>query len=170
MVELLVVVSIFTIMLAAAGGALFTTILGNDVVSSAIAVKQQGDFAISQMSAMLRNSSRVEVCDPAEGTTSIKILNRDGGSTNFKQDTFTVGTSQYQRIASEGSKLSGGATVIELTGLTDDTVQVTDISFICTNAPREGVGTVKIQFTLQNITGRKTTTKTFTTSVGLRRY
>ena len=146
---------IFALMMAAAVGALFTTILGSDVVSSSLAVKQQGDFAISQMGAMLRNSTRV--VDPCEEET-ITIVNRDATSTVLAKQEFELGGTSYNALASGSSML------------TNETVSVDSLRFTCANAPLEGISSVKIEFTLSSTTGRRDTNQAFETTVGLRRY
>lgn len=124
-----------------------------DIVSE---VKQNGNFALSVMEQLIRNSLPSSSCTP----TSVTINNSDGGTTTFA----CIDIDGVMRIASNSS------------ALTSRTVRVVECSFVCpTPVPASPAG-VNISFTLEqnlaNVTPRpgERSRQQFETTVFQRNY
>lgn len=79
LIEMLVVI-VLLVMLAIVGTSLFVnTLTGSNKTTIALQLKQQGEYAMSQMISMIRNSVRIESC----GGGTITIRNPDDKTTQF---------------------------------------------------------------------------------------
>lgn len=166
LIELLVVTALSIIIIIGAASLFFTSIINNahkDVITT---VKQEGDYALSQMEFLLRNATRLEsnpstptAPDCTPGMKTITFRSQDNGIT-----TLAV---VNNKIASS----SGAQTVY----LTSDAVTLSDQDplFECQQVSNVG-GYIQIHFALtkQNtdFSVPNTVTNTFTTSVNLRSF
>ena len=94
-IELVVVIGLISLLALAMSAILLTTIVSSNRVRNATAVKQAGDYAITQIQSIVRNSRSITSCDP--DTTTIVLENQDGNIT-----TITLGINQ---IASNSASL-----------------------------------------------------------------
>ncbi len=162
LIELLIVVTLSGMLILAAVSLFFTSLVGNEKTSSALSVKQNGDYAISQIGRLIRNS-RTATCVPASPpSTQLTLIGNDGGTTTL--GAVAVG-SRYQ-IASTSAALTG-----YLTGY-DVNIPSGSVSFTCTNPTDGSPAYVSVSFTLtKGVVGdRDYVSLPFKTSVGLRTY
>lgn len=139
LVELLAVIAITGVVGTMMFGVLFTTLRGADKSESVGKLQENGNFALSQMSRMVRFAQELQYPDtcyqstsPAPViTSSITILNADNYSTTFACD-IAAGT-----IASNSATLLDPATV-----------SMTACSFSCTQATPYDAPSLTISFTL----------------------
>jgi len=104
LIELLVTISILTIMVVV-GSNMFFTILGNAAKTKVLQrVKQNGDYAISSMSRLIRNAQSLDL--GSSSTTQVVLLSPDGYPTTF--------SCSDQKIASNGADLID-TTVVKVT-------------------------------------------------------
>lgn len=139
LVELLAVITITGVVSTLMFGILFTTLKGADKSESVSKLQENGNFALSQMSRMVRYA--IKLSDPATcyslasssaiTTSEITILNADNRSTTFACDQ-TAGT-----ISSNSANL-----------LDSTTVSMTDCSFSCSQATAYDLPSLTISFTL----------------------
>lgn len=135
LVEMVVVISLLGIVAIIATGFLLTTLSGSGKAEMVKEVRQNGNYALSVMENMIRNSLAFKTDCPNPDNKSLTIVNQDGGTTVFS--------------CSEGKIASGSAF------LTNDSVFVDDegedaCSFECTHLP--GLPpVVTIKFTVSQI-------------------
>lgn len=79
LIEMLVVVTLLIMMSLTATSLFLNTLTGSNRTSVNLTVKQQGEYAMSQMVAMIRNAIRIESCSAG----SLTILNQDGLTSTF---------------------------------------------------------------------------------------
>jgi len=152
LIEMLVVVTLLVMMSLTAVSLFLNTLTGSNKTSINLTVKQQGEYAMSQMVAMIRNAVRIESCSAG----SLTVLNQDGLTS-----TFTLSGTQ---IASNSGVYLTGSDVYVSAGPT----------FTCTD--NNGLFTfANIAFSLKK--GDPQTDKpvdiveqSFTTGVGVREY
>lgn len=139
LIELLAVIAITGVVGTMMFGILFTTLKGADKSESVGKLQENGNFALSQMSRMVRYSLDLQdpsTCYSATSTapitsSSITILNADNYSTTFTCD-LNAGT-----IASNSASL-----------LDSSTVSMTACSFSCSQATAYDAPALTISFTL----------------------
>lgn len=153
LIELLVVMTIFGFLLITATGLFFTLFVGQDKTSSGIIVKQQGDYALSQILTMIRSGAGIDSCT----SSSLVVRNRDTKTTQF--------FAENNKIASNSG-----------TYLTSQDLTVTDgPTFTCTNDDAGQISLVSVTFTLRKgdpavDKARDIVTQVFAGSAGLRSY
>ena len=136
-IEIVVVVGILGVIAAIGTNMFFTVIRGSNKSKNLTTVKQNGEYALSVMERMIRNSSTIitnsdgDICE--SGMVKIKIMDSD------KQETEFEFVDDY--IASNSSRM------------TSDQVKVTSGVFNCDNSTGDfNPKTIVIDFTLdQNI-------------------
>lgn len=79
LIEMLVVITLLIMMSLTATSLFLNTLTGSNKTSINLTVKQQGEYAMSQMVAMIRNAVRIDSCSSG----SMTILNQDGLTTTF---------------------------------------------------------------------------------------
>lgn len=79
LVEIMVVVVVLFTVGVTASQLFFSILKGGSKSTILGAVKQNGDYALSVMERMIRNSTAITSCD----VTSLTIQNQDGGTTTF---------------------------------------------------------------------------------------
>lgn len=154
LIELLIVVVLSGLLILAAVSLFFTSIVGNEKTSASLLVKQNGDYAITQMGRLIRNA-RSATCPAAD---TLVLAGNDGGSTTLTVQ--TVGT--VNKIASNSGYLTGN----------DVSVTSGTLQFSCLNPTDGSPSFVRVSFTLQKGASgdRGYASLPFSTSVGLRTY
>lgn len=155
LIELLIVVVLSALLILSAVSLFFTSIVGNEKTSSAILVKQNGDYAITQISRLIRGA-RSATC---VGSNALTLVGNDGGTTLLTAQ--HISGTKYQ-IASNSGYLTGF----------EVTVPSGNIQFNCVNPTDGSPSHVNVSFTLTKGTvgDRDYVSVPFTTSVGLRTY
>lgn len=162
-IEIIVVIGILGIIAAVGTNMFFTVISGSTKSKNLTTVKQNGEYALSVMERMIRNSSDVitntdgQICE--SGMTKIKIINSDKEEIEFAF--IDLGGNSY--IASNSSRI------------TSDQVKVTSGVFNCSSTGDFNPKTIVIDFTLdQNISPtpriEEEATMDFRMTVGIRNY
>lgn len=163
LIELVVAVGILGVLAVAATNLFFSAIRGGGKVDVTTEVKQNGQFALSRIEQLTRNSLTVEACAGNEAdpeAVSVTLTARDRTQLIFSCEEVAEGTGY---IASNTERL------------TSDRVVVTECAFWC-----EGVGDsfrpplVKAAFTLRQAGTAGDVSEAaaaqFSTSVGLRSF
>src|SRR3989339_275480 len=83
-VELLVVITLMVMLMLTAASMFFTTLIGTGKTNSNFQVKEEGDYAISQMEFLLRNAVAVDSATCAPGGSEITFTNYDNGLTTLQ--------------------------------------------------------------------------------------
>jgi prepilin-type N-terminal cleavage/methylation domain-containing protein len=167
LIELLVVISLSVVIVTAAASLFYTSLVTSTKKDVLTTVKNEGDFAISQMEFLLRNAVTL-VPDPANPTTA--ACRATGSSISFKSvdDGITTLTAINGKIASQS------ATSVTPSYLTSDDVTLNPITitFSCRQSASRTGTYVTIDFTLEkvspDINHPATLTQQFKTSVTLR--
>jgi len=139
LVELLAVMAVTGIVGVLMFGILFTTLKGADKSESVGKLQENGNFALSQMSRMVRYAIKLQdpsTCYSAASSSaitssSITILNADNRSTTFACD------------PAAGTISSNSANLLDST-----TVAMTDCSFSCSQTTAYDLPSLTIFFTL----------------------
>jgi prepilin-type N-terminal cleavage/methylation domain-containing protein len=106
LIEMLVVIGLLT-MLAIIGTMLFlNTLTTSNKASIALNVKQQGENALSQMTAMIRRATRIEDCTP----TTLVILNQDENTTTFFAENNKIASNSGVYLTGSDTFVSDGPT------------------------------------------------------------
>jgi len=169
LVEVLVVVSLTVIVMITAAGLFFATLVGNNKKDVVVSVKEEGDYAISQMEFLLRNAVELvpdpafpaaPICPPSSSRITFKSGD-DGVTTLFNNN---------GRIASQSASSN---TPVYLTSSTV-TLSPSDPVFKCTRIATNYGTYVNISFTLSkqspDFSAPSTVTQVFSTSVNLRSF
>lgn len=157
LIELMVVVILAAILVVTAVSLFFTVITGNEKTAAALSVKQNGDYAISQMSRLIRNS-RSATC--SSNPSALTLVGNDGGTTILSAVQYNPVT--YQ-IASNSGFLTDSSVSVASSGL---------ITLTCVNLTDGTPSYVTVSFTLEKgaVGDRDYVSVPFSTSVGLRTY
>lgn len=139
LVELLIVVTLTVMIIAAASTVLVTALLGGGKVNTTKTIKQNGDYAMGQMTGLLRNAYKLLPNDSGQtcqnGMSSIRFQSFDEGITTFER---TVVSSTDARVASNSGVY-----------LTSDAVYLNnDLTFNCSRSEDGSIVTVSISFSL----------------------
>jgi type II secretory pathway pseudopilin PulG len=139
LVELVIVIAITIVLLVSATSLFFTTFVGGGKTASAEAVKQAGEYALSQMSYLIYNAHKLtpnlDSITCAENMSSIGIQNQDLQTTVLQK----VTTGSISRIASNSGIY-----------LTPANMNVTaGPNFSCTRASDGSSAVISVTFTLQ---------------------
>lgn len=140
LVELLVVVTLTVMIISAASSVLVSALLNGGKVNTTKTIKQNGDYALGQMTTLLRNAYKLLPNDAGDtceaGMSQIRFQSFDEGITTFGR---TVISSTDARIA------SGSGNVY----LTSDAVYLTNtLTFDCSKSADGSITNVGISFTL----------------------
>ncbi len=175
LIELIVVVSLTVLLMLTATSIFLSTLVGNTKNSASLQVRNEGEYALSQMEFLLRNA--VELVPNSDGLiceqdmSSIAFKSYDSGITELLQEE-DVNDSNMVKIASNsGVKATVGSSS---TYLTSGSIQiVSDLDFDCQRGADLGTAYVTISFDLQKgETGvdkdRDIVRQTFQTGVNLR--
>lgn len=164
LIELLAVITLLGAVGTITFGILLSSLRGSNKSESVTTLQQNGNYALSVMSRMIRFSQKIT--DPAScysgptptpvQTTQITIQNLDGNTTTFSCDGMP-----------DGSIASNGASLIDTSA-----TSVTSCSFTCMQATNYAIPSVTIDFTLNkknsnNLTENNSPTH-FQTTVTLR--
>ena len=180
LIELLVVIGILVFVGGMIGSILFSSLRGTNKTNTITIVRQNGEFAITQMAKMIRNardfngvstdgSTLVTDCSkivaPTPSPAYVSITSFDGGSTTFS----CCGS----KITSSSASLSSVCTAGNYTELIDtNAVTLNSCSFTCTQSTSFDSPTIGINFSLSakgtNLPPEKTATIPFQTSIMLR--
>lgn len=139
LIEILIVVTLTVMIITAATSVLLTALLSNGRVNTVSVVKQNGDFAMAQMTTLIRNASKFVPNDSNQtceaGMTQLKVQGFDGGVSTFERHVFN---SSDARIASSSGLY-----------LTSDAVYLTNsLRFDCVRSADGLITTVNISFVL----------------------
>jgi len=104
LIEMLVVI-VLLIMLAIVGTSLFVnTLTGSNKTTIALQLKQQGEYAMSQMLSMIRGSVRIESC----GGSSIVIRNPDESTTQFFLENTKIASNSGSYLTGNELRVTAG--------------------------------------------------------------
>ena len=164
---MLVVISLVVMLMLVATSLFLTTLIGNTKTAISQTVKEEGEYALSQIEFLLRNAialqenSLTQTCQG--GMTEIVLKSVDSGITTLSLEEDP--SDNHQKIASNSGVFltSGGVDVIS--GPTFDCTQTTDLNQIH----------VSVSFTLQSgdpgvDDPRDIIQETFSTGVNLRSF
>lgn len=171
LIEILVAITLSVILLGAASGLFFTTLRTDSKKSFVTNIKDNGDYAISQMEFLLRNAITLEPYDGVSGArctngmNQIRLRSIDNGLTYLYID--------EGRIASESAASNGTpGSVYYLTG---ENLTASNLSFNCQQSS-PNIGTfIQINFSLTYATASGQFygdggTENFTTRINVRSY
>lgn len=143
--SIIVLIAVGTVL----GATLFSTLRGATKTNSIEVVKQNGYFALVQMTKMLRNAERLEDPYPCLDPTylSITFTSPDGGQTTFTCDL----------LSTPATISSNGASLLDTTAVTLETCH-----FSCTQGLDTQIPSIGVSFSLK----RATTTSFFEQTAG----
>ncbi len=161
LIEVLVVTAISMVLLMSAASLFYTTLLGNSKKTLYTTLKDEGDYAISQMEFLLRNSLSLEpvvsggpICTP--GMTQIALRSLDRNITTLLENN--------DKIASQSA--------IDTKYLTSSAVRIQNLTFDCQQTGLNRGTFVKISLTIEKDSldraGPSIYTENFSTSVNIR--
>jgi prepilin-type N-terminal cleavage/methylation domain-containing protein len=159
-IELLAVISIFSVIGIAIVSILFTTLRGSRKSDLLVMLKQNGDFAISQMTNNIRYAKSLDT--PASCTTPVTTKTITiSSATDNGQTTYVCPAVSTSGITSNSASL-----------VDTNAVAVTACNFVCTQQSVYDPPTINITFTLtpKNVNGlpENTGALPFQTSVTMR--
>lgn len=106
LIEMLVVI-VLLVMLSMVGTSLFlNTLTASNKTSIALSVKQQGEYALSQMLNMIRGAVRIEACS----TSSLTIRNADDGTTQFMVENTKLASNSGAYLTGDDVRVTAGPT------------------------------------------------------------
>lgn len=171
LIELLVVISVSVILGIAAAGLFFTTLIGNTKKEVITRVKDEGDYALTQMEFLLRNAIALvpdpefpasPICQQAMQRISFRSI--DEGITTL----YTYEDGDIKKIASKSAK------AVTPVFLSSESVKLSGLTFHCEQATANYGSYVTITFTMEKESpdaNRPTPVQEdFTTSVNIRSY
>ncbi len=142
LIELLTVMSIMIVVGIVITAILASILRGTNKTTTVSAVKQNGDYAISQMSKMIRNAASLDSGCSSQPTptpmSSITITTVDGTQAVFDCNG-TVGTPPQQTIASNSASLLDTSAVSLVSN---------SCSFLCTQRSASDAPFIQINFSL----------------------
>ena len=135
LIELLVVIGVVATVGTVVADLFFANLRAAAKTKALTEVKQNGDYALSVMERMIRNAKKVQENSDTQtcesGMSKLKILNSDGGTTEFMCDAVN------EQIASNSGIF-----------LTSDKLTLSTCSFSC-DQPAGKPAVIDINFTLQ---------------------
>ena len=166
LIEILVVVGILGIIAVVASNVFFTTLRSSGKTKVLTTVKQNGDYALSVMERMIRDSQEVMTNSDGQycvaGMKKIKVKKLDGTELEFVCPEEEEAGTTNSRIASNSAHL------------TSSEVKVDSCSFDCESKGQFYPKTVTINFTLSQsaVTSRpeEQASVNFTTTVSVRNF
>jgi prepilin-type N-terminal cleavage/methylation domain-containing protein len=156
LIEILVVITVFSVLGILASRAILLTIRGTKKSDSLIKVRGNLDYSMAIIERQLRNASQVSPC-PNIDTLTLNYLDNEGIAASFS----------CHDIATEGYVASGSAR------LTSDEIKVTSCSFACTPSLSAGLPpSVSITFIGEDVStsGVESARVTITSKILLRTY
>lgn len=164
LVEMLIVVTLTVMIIVSASSVLLTSLLSGGQVNTTKSIKQNGDYAMAQMTTLLRNAIKLLPNDDGEtcttGMTQIRFLSLDDGTTTFSRSEIS---STDARIASNSAHLTSDSVFLP------DTMQ-----FDCSQSADGAITNIDIFFTLtKGNTGNRITevgSQDFTANVTIRSF
>lgn len=160
LVELLVVLAIFLTVGGVIISVLYISLRGSNKAEVVTSIKQNGDFALSQMVKSIRFAGSLNSpssCVPSQSASSITITSISDGA----QTTYSCPANANDPITSNSAAL-----------VDTNAVSVSNCSFVCSQATVNDPPRVTIQFTLSakttNALQENTTSLPFQSSVILR--
>lgn len=162
LIELLVVMAIIAIIGGVIMSILFSVVRGTNKANKLIVVRQNGNYAIAQMTKIIRGAKMLQVpnnCDAdGEYANSITVIGQDDRPTKLELTNNTIAST---------SAYSGNLTDIS-------TVKVTNLQFSCSQASNSNTILVTINFdvtqALDNPGVENAASLHLSTSVALRNY
>lgn len=133
LIELIVVIGLISLLTLAISSIMLTSVITSTRIRTTTKVKQAGNYALTQIQGMIRNTKSVTLCDST--AHSLEIVGTDGGTTTIFS---TLDDDGVDRIA------SGSATY-----LTPATINVTSFTLTCSPSDTEPK-LVKVSFDLQD--------------------
>ncbi len=156
LIELLITTSLTVLLLLGISALFMTFLLSNTKMNALKTIKQEGNFALSQIEFLIKNAlyldESINVC--SNNMPNLTIVSKDAGTTTFStlED---ADDENHKKIASNSAFL------------TSSTVSVSqDLSFDCSG--EVGNRAIKISFGLEKVATDVNTSQTFTTSVNMR--
>lgn len=139
LVEMLIVVSLTVMLIVSASSVLLSALLSGGQVNTSKALKQNGDYAMGQMTTLLRNAIKLQPNDNGDictlGMNQIRFLSLDEGITTFGREI----------ISESDARIASGSAVF----LTSDAVYLTDsLQFNCEQTSDGRITNITISFTL----------------------
>ncbi|HSW96774.1 MAG TPA: type II secretion system protein [Candidatus Saccharimonadales bacterium] len=134
LLELLVVISIISVVGIVVGGILTSTLRGSSKVNTVSNVKQNGDYALAQMSRVIRSASNLDLLPCGNPSTAVQTL-----TATQLDNTQTVFDCSGTTITANGTSL-----------LDTSVVQLVPSScmLICTQQSSADIPVVQIKFSL----------------------
>lgn len=139
LIELLIVVTLTVMIIVSATSVLLTALLSGGRVNTIKTIKQNGDYAMGQMTLMLRNAFKLLPNDSGQtcttGMTQLRFQSYDQGITTLERDV----------LSETDARIASNAAVY----LTSDSVYVsTPVTFDCVQSPDGAIKNIGITFTL----------------------
>lgn len=180
LIELLVVIGIMVFVGGTIGSILFSSLRGTNKTNTITVVRQNGNYAITQMAKMIRNAREFngvstdgstfttdcsKIVPPTPSPAYVNITSFDGGQTTFSCCSTT--------ITSSSASLSSVCAPGNYTELIDiNAVTLNSCSFSCTQNSSSDYPVIGINFSLSakgnNLPPEKSATIPFQTSIILR--
>jgi len=113
LIEILVVIGVLAIIVVVGSTSFFNLLKGSTKTRTASLVKQNGDYALAVMERMIRSGKIIENTEvpPQEcesgGMSKIKILNPDGGETEFSCEGDAISSNSATLISSQVKVANG---------------------------------------------------------------
>ncbi len=155
LIELMVVMAVTIFVGGIIGSILFSSLRGTNKSNALTTVRQNGNFALIQMTKMIRDAKKLN--SPCTISDTINFSSFSGGDTVFICD---LSNPQGPTISSNGASL-----------LDQNAVSVSSCAFTCTQNSESDYPTIGISFTLGTLTSQaqeKTVSIPFQTSVTMR--
>lgn len=154
LIELIVVIGLLSLLMLAISSTMLMSIISSNRIRTTSTVKNAGNFALTQLQGMIRNSKSIITCDSDNST--ISYVNPDGGTTSIMAET----VDSFGKIASNSGVY-----------ITPGNVSVTSFSLSC-EPDDSNPSLVKISFDMQDVISTKRPTENpilhFETSVNIR--
>lgn len=113
-IELTVVIGLISLLALAISAIMLTTTVSSNRLRRATQIKQAGDFALTQIQTLIRNSREILSCDPDENT--LTLINPDGGATDIMTE-----------LDGESTRLASNSAIY----ITPDNLTVSNFSLSC---------------------------------------
>ncbi len=166
LIEMLIVITLTALIIVSATSVLMTALLSGGQVNTTKTIKQNGDYAMSQMTTLLRNAIKLTTNDFGQvcttGMTQLRFVSLDEGVTTFGRSV----------LSATDARIASGSAIY----LTSDAVYLpSDIVFDCSQTDDGVVTNITISFTLTKGTsgsGRVTEygSQDFTSNVTIRSF
>ncbi|MEI8232796.1 MAG: type II secretion system protein [bacterium] len=81
LIELVVVIGLLSLLMLAISGTMMMSVVSSTRIRTTTKVKQAGNYAMDQISFMIRNAKSITNCNAS--TKEVALINPDGGQTTF---------------------------------------------------------------------------------------